>query len=258
MSEETNTGDQQVSEIEAIVENAEVNASTDAGTQVTGSNDKTKEQDPNKGWKKRVDRQARQIRELTERLAERERKDAERESQSRAPVDLKSLPEEERVQHLVKQGIREELEQTAYIQNLNSRLEEVTEIARKEIPDYDEVVNPDRQVMIESDAVLFIANSEVGGHLRYELMKDPKKVQMLNSLPESVRQARLVRMETDIIRKLEATQAGQSRTQGKVAPTPPNPVRGHSSAAPAKDPEKMSMSEYRAWFQAKKDAARKK
>jgi len=144
---------------------------------------------------------------------------------------------------VVSRDLKQQAEKAKQFQELAEQevveaFRERAETTRKNIKDFDEVTNSATLSPQHPDVVGLILSSNKGPEIAYHLSKNPKIVQRLNEM-SPVNAARE-------IGKLEASLSSATPKTVSKAPSPVEPLRG-GIAPPSRDPEKMSMNEYRAW-----------
>jgi uncharacterized small protein (DUF1192 family) len=115
-------------------------------------------------------------------------------------------------------------------------------MARKELKDFDAVVQAATVSPSHQDTIMLILESEKGPQLSYYLSKHPEKVHELNAMPARKQAAEIGRLEA---------QLSKSRPKDTKAPAPVPPLRG-SSKIEKVDPESMDMKSFAAWYDAQK------
>ena len=108
--------------------------------------------------------------------------------------------------------------------------------ARVKYPDFDAVALND-SVPITPEIAQFIADSDVGTDIAYAIGKDHSIATKMHGL-SPVEMARA-------FGRLEAQLSAPKPKTTSTAPEPINPVRGKATVT--RDPEKMSIAEYKAW-----------
>ncbi len=109
---------------------------------------------------------------------------------------------------------------------------------RKTIKDFDEVTKAATVSPTHPDVIHAILTSDKGPQLAYYLSKNPETVNRINAMPPFAAARE--------IGKLEASLSSATPKTVTKAPAPIEPVIG-GTARPVKDPDSMSMTEYKAW-----------
>ena len=119
---------------------------------------------------------------------------------------------------------------------LQTNWQEQREEGRTKYDDYDAVVG-NEHLQISDDVFDLIASSDVGTDVAYALGKNPEKARELSSLGAQERARAFGRLEALV-----------SAPKPKTVTTAPDPIRPVvGKASPAKDVDRMTPSEYRAW-----------
>jgi len=131
--------------------------------------------------------------------------------------------------------------QTAEQDEIIEVFKERADVARQTLKDFDEVTKAATMSPTHPAIIHLILSSEKGPELAYYLSKNPKAVQRLNEMSPfgAARE----------IGKLEASVSSATPKTVTKAPAPVEAIRG-GTAPSSKDPEKMSMEEYKSWRKA--------
>jgi hypothetical protein len=132
------------------------------------------------------------------------------------------------------QAARETARQAEVYEAYDDRLED----AEKAIPGLKATIAK-ADIQVRNHVVGLIVESEKGPLIAHHLAKNPSKVAELNRMSPLAAAKEIGRLESRLSLPKPKTTTS--------APPPVAPIRG--SAAPAKDPSKMSPAEYRAWRQ---------
>lgn len=126
-------------------------------------------------------------------------------------------------------------------------------IARKELPDFDEVVG-DADIDVVPHIASYIAESELGPKLGYHFAKNPDDLERIQKLSPIRAIAELGKLETKLETKADVkTEAKVEKVEPKIskAPSPIATVDTASKTVVQKDPAKMSFPELREYERAK-------
>lgn len=135
--------------------------------------------------------------------------------------------------------------QAEFVDRLNS--------ARKELPDFDEVVG-DADIDVVPHIASYIAESELGPKLGYHFAKNPDDLERIQKLSPIRAIAELGKLETKLETKADVkTEAKVEKVEPKIskAPSPITTVDTASKTVVQKDPAKMSFPELREYERAK-------
>jgi hypothetical protein len=140
-------------------------------------------------------------------------------------------------------GLTEKLSQTHTESNAQTEWQKKVTEAKKEYPDYDEIVS--ERLELPQEAIDAVVLSPVGADLRYFLGANP-------DVAEKIKQMHPMRAVVEIA-KIEARIEGEKATKTKpvpakvsAAPEPIKPVGGRGGAE-SKDINKMTPDEYLKW-----------
>lgn len=178
----------------------------------------------------------------------RQRREAERQAEywkARAiqSVDPNTLEYEEGIAERVSQRHRQEQADTAKETAGQLAVEAFTyreTIAREKFADYD-VVARNPNVSITPAMAEIIRDSDVGPDLAYHLGKNPTEAARIAALPSTRQAVELGKLEARVT---------APKPLPKQPPPPVSPVSG-VAAGGTKDPNEMSMAEFKAWREAK-------
>jgi hypothetical protein len=129
-------------------------------------------------------------------------------------------------------------------------------IARKEIPDYDEVVG-DADIEVVAHVASYIAESESGPNLGYYFAKNPDELERIQKLSPIRAIAELGKLETRLEKPdTKADVKADAKVEAKEpklskAPSPIAPVDTASKTVVTKDPAKMTFQELREYERAR-------
>ena len=140
--------------------------------------------------------------------------------------------------------------QAAFIDRLNT--------ARKEIPDFDEVVG-DADVDVVPHIASYIAESELGPKLGYHFAKHPEELERISKLSPIRGIAELGKLETRLESKSGAkAEPAKDAEPVKVsqAPSPITPVDASAKSVVQKDPAKMTFQELREYDRQQREKRR--
>ncbi len=219
---------------EATTEQPASETATEQVEPATG--DDTAAQPKKKHWaNERID-------ELTRARREAERQAEYWKAKASSTPDYDSLDYEDGIAERVRNSTRQEQAETAQ-HSVASLAQEAfgyrETIARERFNDYDAITrNP--SVPITSTMAEIIRDSDTGPDLAYYLGKNVQEAARIAALPATRQAKELGRLEERIT---------APKPLPKQPPTPVSPVGGTASGG-AKDPAKMSMSEYVAWRKA--------
>lgn len=192
---------------------------------------------PRKGVEKRIDELTRLRRDAERQADYWKQRAAEAEKQ---PTD--DLEYEDQIAEKVRRANRKEQAESAEaqaIQAADALFQARAEDARERYTDFDTVaLNPN--IPITPGMAEVIKDSDFGADLAYHLGKNPGEASRIAGLPVHRQAAELGRLEA----KLSAP-----KSSPKTPPAPVKPVTG-VNAGGAKDPSKMTMSEYIKWREA--------
>lgn len=118
------------------------------------------------------------------------------------------------------------------------------EASRKLHPDWDEVFAENGDIMAFNETHQAIREHENGSEIVYHLLKNPDVAQKLAKMPV-LRQIAEVGRISAVLERSDTPAPVKPRT---AAPAPITPVSGGSTSA-TPDPGKMTMAEYRKWFE---------
>lgn len=116
------------------------------------------------------------------------------------------------------------------------------EIAKAELPDYDEVVTKSK-AHVEAHVATAVLESELGPKLFHYLAKNPSELEQLNDMSERGALKQIAKLEL----MLEQKKAPELKVS--KAPEPIKPVTS-SRGVVAKQPQDMNIDEYTAWRRA--------
>jgi len=138
--------------------------------------------------------------------------------------------------------VETELRNNTIVETFKERANDV----RKFVKDFDQVTHAASVSPSHPMTIGLILESEKGPQLAYYLAKHPEKVHELNDLPPHRQAAEIGRLEARL-----------SKTEPKKvtkAPPPVPPLKSNTSAEPEKekDPERMSMAEFKEWYAKRK------
>lgn len=130
------------------------------------------------------------------------------------------------------------------------RLEGITAEARKEIPDFDEVIESAdrRKEMIPAHVVAAITESDKGPHLAYYLAKNPDEAKRIFALSPAKALLALGKVELNFTTKSEPVKESpkvETKIPVTKAPAPMQSITGGGGEIP-KDLTKLSFKEYAA------------
>lgn len=130
-------------------------------------------------------------------------------------------------------------------QKLQSEFIDRLNAARKEIPDYDEVVG-DAEIDVVPHVASYIAESELGPKLGYHFAKNPDELERIQKLPPIRGIAELGKLELKLEKKPEAEVKKDDKPASiSKAPSPISTVDASSKTVVTKDPAKMTLQELR-------------
>lgn len=116
--------------------------------------------------------------------------------------------------------------------------------ARKDLPDFDEVVG-DADFDVVPHIASYIAESELGPKLGYHFAKNPDELERIQKLSPIKGIAELGKLEMKLEKKPEATEKVEARVSVSKAPSPITTVASDAKTVVTKDPAKMSFQELR-------------
>lgn len=136
--------------------------------------------------------------------------------------------------------------------------------ARETYTDYDAVTTQAKDLQVSAIMVDYLRDAEMGPELHYYFASNPDEALKLSVMSERATLVALGRLEAKAEEgRLNAAPKPSSKNPDQVAPIeepmvvvpkvpvssapPPAPVVGSSVTIPAKDPDKMSFSEFKAW-----------
>lgn len=138
--------------------------------------------------------------------------------------------------------------QAEFVDRLNS--------ARKELPDFDEVVG-DADIDVVPHIASYIAESELGPKLGYHFAKNPDDLERIQKLSPIRAIAELGKLELKLEKKPEV-KADEAKTVAlSKAPSPITTVAGDAKTVVNKDPAKMSLQELREYDRTQRESKRR-
>ena len=138
---------------------------------------------------------------------------------------------------------------------LEGRYNQSVEITKAAHPDYDEVMNENADVVIDTnpqrvaDIKQAIYEMDNGSEVVYHLAKNPEIVEDLKRMSIHRAIAELGRISAS----LDVSSAPAPKKTRSAAPAPITPVSGATATTPG-DPSKMSPAEYRKWREQTREA----
>lgn len=119
-----------------------------------------------------------------------------------------------------------------------------TEASRKQHPDWDEVFAENSDIEIHPEVHQTIVEHDNGSEIAYYLAKNPEVAESMARMSVRRQIAEVGRISA-VLERSDAPAPVKPRT---AAPAPITPVSGGSTSA-TPDPGKMTMAEYRKWFE---------
>ncbi len=129
-------------------------------------------------------------------------------------------------------------------QKLQAEFIDRLNVARKEIPDYDEVVG-EAEIDVVPHIASYISESELGPKLGYHFAKHPEELERIQKLSPIKGIAELGKLELKLEKKPEAKADEAKPVNVSKAPSPISTVDAASKTVVTKDPAKMTLQELR-------------
>lgn len=247
MSEET-TGTELLEESSGVATEEIAGENGDAGQE------KPQEGKLPRGVQRSIDRLTRQTREAQERVRELEERLAEKERPQKNPEEM---TDEEKVEYLVNKKLSDRDAQARAIQQQEQRNQKISDgIAElaKEDPEIVELIKDAAHIKIPNAAVDFIQDSEHAARLLAHLAKNADEAQALNGKTPAQIDRYFSRVEARIELELANKKPAEAQEKGAKA----TPQSKPNDPAYRKSPSDMSTKEWMEWRRGEEAKKRKR
>ncbi|CAB4152279.1 hypothetical protein UFOVP610_3 [uncultured Caudovirales phage] len=146
------------------------------------------------------------------------------------------------------QKLKEAKVKTEYQKSVESFQSKVKSF-EKEVPDFQEVLADVDDIPLSFGVQDAILTSDIGPQLMYEIAKDRKELERINSLSATAAAREIGKLEARLAKSESKEETIQKITK---APPPIAPVGSKSSGKSQKSPDDMDFKEYKAWRQQQK------